>query len=76
MPSNSRDNACLNHPKTNPSQSWGTSKLDVAQRILGVEPKGGEKGVALRVGEKLASQSPVYALLDICISMYVFLLYE
>ena len=35
-------------------QGWGTSKLGAALRILGVAPKVGEKGVALKVGENAA----------------------
>ena len=40
-----------NHPI---QQGWGTSKSGVVQRTLGVAPRVGEKGVALKVGEKAA----------------------
>ena len=44
-------------------QGWETSKLGVALRIFGVVPKVGEKGVALKVGEKVTSH---FAPLQFC----------
>ena len=50
-------------------QVLGTSKLDVALRILGVAPKVVEQGVALKVGEKVASHlTPLHApVADLCV---------